>query len=67
MAMRLAKNQERAFDPLVTSCAFLVRHFFAPVAQLDRASPREGEGYRSDSCRERHFASVAQLVEHRFP
>lgn len=33
---------------------------YVPVAQLDRASPSEGEGHRFESCRER-FGYVAQL------
>ena len=28
--------------------------FLAPVAQLDRVSPSEGEGHRFESCRVRH-------------
>ncbi len=31
---------------------------YAPVAQLDRVSPSEGEGHRFDSCQARHFLMV---------
>ena len=52
--------KKKMFFPLAceTAMCYTMRRFQetkAPVAQLDRVSDYESEGYRFDSCQARHF------------
>ena len=41
-----------------TDLLLYTRLLCAPVAQLDRVSPSEGEGHRFDSCQVRQLAVI---------
>ena len=60
--MRKKKQRLPSAIILLVPAVFFLAQFFAPLAQLDRASDYESEGREFESLRARHLPECAKIL-----